>query len=149
MFKNWPLIKNSKFFSNPHETLGKLLPHKVIIFTKFHEDWTKFVDFLFMANIWMCAVFSYSDFISLLAIGRVNLLESVIEAVRAYALRVLGCCAGSLAAADLLRNRHSRWLRDWDRKFDDLRLICGPPWRRHNAVLSLYFLWLPLCLLRP
>ena len=31
--------------------------------------------------------------------------------------------------------------RNWDRKFDDLRMICGPPWRRHNAVLSLYFLW--------
>ena len=33
----------------------------MIIFTKFHEDWTKNVDFLLMANFWMCLVFS-SDF---------------------------------------------------------------------------------------
>ena len=49
-FKNWPLIKNSQFLSNPFETLGKLLPHEEIIFIKFHDDWTKIVDFLLMAN---------------------------------------------------------------------------------------------------
>ena len=38
MFKNWPLIKNPQFLANPFETLGKLLPHEVINFTKFHED---------------------------------------------------------------------------------------------------------------
>ena len=29
----------------------------LIILTKFHEDWTKIVDFLLMANFWVCAVF--------------------------------------------------------------------------------------------
>ena len=45
-FKSWSLIKNSQFLSNPHETLS----HEIIIFTKFHEDWTKIVDFLLMSN---------------------------------------------------------------------------------------------------
>ena len=38
-------MKNPKFMSNPCETLGKLLPHEVINFPKFQEDWTKKVDF--------------------------------------------------------------------------------------------------------
>ena len=42
--------KNPQFVSNPHETLGKLLPQEVIIFPKFREDWTKIVDFLSMTN---------------------------------------------------------------------------------------------------
>ena len=61
--KDCRLIKNSQFLSNPFETLGKLLPHEEIIFTKFHEDWTKIMDFSLMTNFCMCAVFSYSDFI--------------------------------------------------------------------------------------
>ena len=36
--KNWPLVKNPQFLSNPHETWSKWLTHEVIIFTKFHED---------------------------------------------------------------------------------------------------------------
>ena len=34
----------------------------MIIFTKFHEDQTKNVDFLFMDNSWMCLIFFFSDF---------------------------------------------------------------------------------------
>ena len=34
-----------------------------IIATKFHEDWTKNVDFLIRANFWKCLVFCYSDLI--------------------------------------------------------------------------------------
>ena len=49
-FKNWPLMKNPQILSNPHENLGKLLPHEEIIFTKFREDLTKIVEFLLMAN---------------------------------------------------------------------------------------------------
>ena len=30
--------------------------------TKFHEDKTKIVDFLLMANFWKCAIFFSSDF---------------------------------------------------------------------------------------
>ena len=61
-FKNWPLIKNLQFLSNPHETWWKLSSHEVIIFTKFHEDRTKIVDFLLMANFWKCPVFFAPDF---------------------------------------------------------------------------------------
>ena len=43
------------FFHN--ETWRKSLTHEVIIFTKFHKDWTKIVDFLLMANFWKCPVF--------------------------------------------------------------------------------------------
>ena len=43
--KNGQLLKNPQFLSNPHETWWKWLPHEVIIFRKFHEDWTKIVDF--------------------------------------------------------------------------------------------------------
>ena len=38
--------------SNPHETLWKWYHHELIIFTKFHQDWTKSVDFLTTANFW-------------------------------------------------------------------------------------------------
>ena len=60
--KNWPLIKDQQFCNNSHRTLRNLLPHEVTIFIKFHEDWSKIVDFLLMSNFWTCAVFSYSDF---------------------------------------------------------------------------------------
>ena len=43
--KSWSLIKNPQFLSNTYETLWKWLPHEVIIFTKFHKDWTKIVNF--------------------------------------------------------------------------------------------------------
>ena len=55
--KSWPLIKNPQFLSNPYETWWKWLPHEAIIFTKFHEDGTKIVDFLLLANFWKCPVF--------------------------------------------------------------------------------------------
>ena len=34
--QNWPLVKNPQFLSNPLETKAKLLPHELIILTKFH-----------------------------------------------------------------------------------------------------------------
>ena len=34
-----------------------------LIFTKFHEDRTKIVYFLSMANFWKCPIFFASDFI--------------------------------------------------------------------------------------
>ena len=43
--------------SNPYETWWKWLTHDVINFTKFHEDWTKIVDFLLRVNFWMCPGF--------------------------------------------------------------------------------------------
>ena len=50
------LMKNPQFLSNFYETYTKLLPHEVIIFTKFHKDWTKIVDFLLMTDFRTCAV---------------------------------------------------------------------------------------------
>ena len=43
--------------SNFFKTWSKWLPYEVIIFTKFHKDWTKIVDFLLMANFWKCPFF--------------------------------------------------------------------------------------------
>ena len=51
--------------SYPHETWWKWLPHEVIIFTKFHEDRTKIMDFLLMANFWKCPVSFAPDFINI------------------------------------------------------------------------------------
>ena len=61
-FKYCPIIKNPQFLSYPHETRRKWLPHKVIIFTKFHEGRIKIVDFLLMANFLVCPVFFASEF---------------------------------------------------------------------------------------
>ena len=71
-FKNWPLVKNLHFLTYRHETWGKSLAREVIIFTKFHEDWAKNVDFLQMVYFWMCLVFYSPDFIRHLIKG--NLL---------------------------------------------------------------------------
>ena len=48
--------------------LGEL-PHEMIIFTKFHADRTKIVDFSLMTNFRMCGVFVffYSDLINKLS----------------------------------------------------------------------------------
>ena len=58
-------MKNPYFWSSPHENLRKWLSHDVIIFTKFHEDMTKNVDFSSLDNFWECLVFISSDFIKL------------------------------------------------------------------------------------
>ena len=34
----------------------------MVIFTKFHKDWTEYVDILLIANFWMCFNFFPSDF---------------------------------------------------------------------------------------
>ena len=60
-FRNWSLVKNLQFLSNPHETWLKWLPHELILFTKFHEDWTKIVEFLLMANLWTWSLFYVPD----------------------------------------------------------------------------------------
>ena len=48
--------------SNISETCWKWSFWKGIIFTKVHKDWTKDMDFSWMANFWICLVF-YPDFI--------------------------------------------------------------------------------------
>ena len=49
-FENLPMTENPHFLSYPHETWGKQSSHEVIIFIKFHENRTKLVDFLIIAN---------------------------------------------------------------------------------------------------
>ena len=56
-FKHWLLVKNPQFLLYSYETLWKWLPHELIIFTNFHGDRTKNVDFLLMTNFWTCLVF--------------------------------------------------------------------------------------------
>ena len=58
--------------SNPHETWSKLLPHDMNIFTKFHEEWTKIVDFLSMADFERVLVFFSSDFIYKSSISKLH-----------------------------------------------------------------------------
>ena len=54
--------KKSTFFVDPCEIWWKWSPHEMIIFIKFHEDWTKTVDFSLTANIWKCLVFFLQTF---------------------------------------------------------------------------------------
>ena len=63
-FKDWPSVKHPCFWFYSNETWWKWLLHEAIIFTKFHEDWTKVADFLLMANFWTCAVFSLRPYMS-------------------------------------------------------------------------------------
>ena len=58
------ICKNQQFLSNPDETWWKWLAHEAIIFIKFHEDWTKIVDFLLIANSLACPLFYYPYFIN-------------------------------------------------------------------------------------
>ena len=60
--KNWPSMRNPQFLSYPHETWWKWSSHEVIIFTKFHEDKAKIVDFL----LWL--IFESVPFMQLTAV---------------------------------------------------------------------------------
>ena len=55
--KNSLVVKNLQFWLYPHETWSKEQPHEVVIFTKFHEDRAKTVDFLLLVNFWPSPVF--------------------------------------------------------------------------------------------
>ena len=55
--KNSLFVKNPQFWLYPHETWSKEQPHEVVIFTKFHEDRAKTVDFLLLVNFWPSPVF--------------------------------------------------------------------------------------------
>ena len=56
------ITKRSTFLSNSHETLWKWLSHEVMIFTMFHKDVTKNLDFSLLTNFWECLFFISSDF---------------------------------------------------------------------------------------
>ena len=55
--KNWPLVKNLQFWFNLDQILSNWLSHLRDLLTKFHENWTKIVDFSLMAKFWTCADF--------------------------------------------------------------------------------------------
>ena len=59
-----PINKKSQLLSNLDETWWKKSSHEAIILTKFYKIWRNFVDFLSMANFWMCPRFFFSDFSS-------------------------------------------------------------------------------------
>ena len=57
------LSRGKKIGLHSHSLPGKRVPRqREYIFSKFHEDWTKIVDFLSSTNLLMFVVFSYSDF---------------------------------------------------------------------------------------
>ena len=49
------MIPNTFF----HETWSKLVPHELVILTKFHEDKAKIDELLKIANFGMCALFLF------------------------------------------------------------------------------------------
>ena len=50
--KNVLLLKNLQFLPNHNETLLKGGIHVYLIFTKFHNNWIKIVDFLVKGHFW-------------------------------------------------------------------------------------------------
>ena len=51
------LMKNPQFLGDQAETLAILTIHEIVIFTKFHINWTKIVDFSLIAYFWASALF--------------------------------------------------------------------------------------------
>ena len=51
------LMKNPQFFSESAETLAILPIHEMVVFTKFHENWAKIVDFSLIAYFGACLIF--------------------------------------------------------------------------------------------
>ena len=51
-------MKNLQFLIYHAETLSTLLIHEMVIVTKFHNNWTKIVDFSLIANFKASSIFS-------------------------------------------------------------------------------------------
>ena len=51
----WP--RNPQFLPNQGYIKAILSTHELIIFTKFHEDWVKIVDFSIKAYFWAINIF--------------------------------------------------------------------------------------------
>ena len=58
--KTWLYVKNPLFLSDPDDILATRATHEMIIFTKFHKDRRKIVDFLLIAKFWAWELFFYS-----------------------------------------------------------------------------------------
>ena len=63
--QNWPLVKNLQFWFNLDQILSNWLSHLCDLLTKFHENWTKIVDFSLIANFEASTVLFASVFIYL------------------------------------------------------------------------------------
>tara|TARA_Y100001956_G_scaffold65575_1_gene66629 strand:- start:58 stop:282 length:225 start_codon:yes stop_codon:yes gene_type:complete len=57
------LVKVLQFLPYLYETWTKLVPHELVILTKFHKDKAKIDELLKIANFGMCAVFCCCFFI--------------------------------------------------------------------------------------
>ena len=56
--KKLPLIKNLHFCSDQADIQAISPTQEIIILTKFHDSRVKTVDFLVVANFWLCSKFS-------------------------------------------------------------------------------------------
>ena len=54
-------MKNAQFLSNLAHTLLILPTSELVIFTKFHENWSKIEDFLLMAHFQASVIFFLTD----------------------------------------------------------------------------------------
>ena len=61
--QNWLLMKNLQFWSNLDQTLPNGLSHLWELLTKFHQNWTKIVDFSLIAKFEASLIFYASVFI--------------------------------------------------------------------------------------
>ena len=53
------LVKVLQFLPYLYETWTKLVPHELVILTKFHKDKAKIDELLLTANFGMCALFCF------------------------------------------------------------------------------------------
>ena len=60
--KNWLLIKIQQFLSNLDQTFTNWLAHLWKLLAKFHQNWTKIVDFSLIANFEASLIFYESVF---------------------------------------------------------------------------------------
>ena len=51
-------MKNPQFLANQAQTLAIWPNHEMVILTKFHNNWTKIVDFSLIANFKASSIFS-------------------------------------------------------------------------------------------
>ena len=55
-------MKNPQFLANQAQTLAILPIHEIVILTKFHDDWTRIVDFSLIAYFRASLIFYASVF---------------------------------------------------------------------------------------
>ena len=84
---NMLLMKNPQFLADQAETLSILSIHGMVIFTKFHINWTKIVDFSLIAYFSASAIFYDSVFsflTSLLLNSKILEISNMKYAIRKF-----------------------------------------------------------------